>query len=91
MNTITIVGITASVCTGVSLIPQLVKVLKAKKAENVSMWMMIVLFAGLGFWVYYGILQKDPIIITSNSFSFIINLLLGIFSLKYKNKNHENN
>jgi MtN3 and saliva related transmembrane protein len=84
MTTETIIGITASVFTGVSLIPQLVKVVREKEAENVSLGMLAVLFAGLGCWVYYGILKEDWIIIISNSFSFIINLLLGIFSIKYK-------
>ncbi|MEO6358349.1 MAG: SemiSWEET family transporter [Ferruginibacter sp.] len=86
MDIITIVGIAASAATGVSLIPQLVKIIKEKKADAVSYGMLFILFAGLGLWVYYGILKKDWIIIISNSFSFTINLLLAVFSMKYKNK-----
>ncbi|MEP7165972.1 MAG: SemiSWEET transporter [Ferruginibacter sp.] len=88
MNTETISGVIASVCTAVSLIPQLLKLLKEKKAEDVSLGMLTILFAGLGLWVYYGILKNDWIIIVSNSFSFIINLILAIFTLKYKNENN---
>jgi len=84
MTTETMIGITASALTAVSLIPQLVKVIREKEAKNVSLVMLLVLSAGLGGWVYYGILKEDWIIIVSNSFSFIINLLLGIFSIKYK-------
>jgi len=84
MKTDTIIGIMASIGTAVSLVPQLVKVIKEKKADNISLGMMAILFAGLGLWVYYGILKKDWIIIISNSFSFIINLMLGIFAVKYK-------
>jgi len=87
MNTETIIGVAASACTAASLIPQLTKVVREKKAENVSLWMLLVLFAGLGLWVYYGILKNDWIIIVSNSFSFIVNLLLAVFTIKYKNKN----
>jgi len=86
MNIETIIGIAASVCTAASLIPQLIKVLKEKKAENVSMGMLLVLFVGLGLWIYYGLLKEDIIIIASNSFSFIINMLLAIVALKYKRK-----
>jgi len=46
----------------------------------------MVLFAGIGCWVAYGILKKDWIIITSNSFSFVINLVLTRFTVKYKAK-----
>ncbi|MEO6732045.1 MAG: SemiSWEET transporter [Ferruginibacter sp.] len=81
-----IIGIIASVCSAASLIPQLVKVLKEKKAENVSLVMLLILFAGLGLWIYYGVLKNDWIIILSNSFSFIINLLLAFFAIKYKQK-----
>ncbi len=87
MNTETIIGVAASACTAASLIPQLTKVLKEKKAENVSLWMLLVLFVGLGLWVYYGILKADWIIIISNAFSFIINILLAIFAMKYKKEN----
>ena len=86
MNTETIVGIAASIGTAISLVPQLVKVVKKKKAENISLTMMIILFAGLGLWVYYGILKNDVIIIVSNAFSFTINFLLGVFAWKYKKR-----
>ncbi len=87
MNNETIIGVAASACTAASLIPQLTKVLKEKKAENVSLVMLVVLFIGLGLWVYYGLLKKDLIIILSNSFSFIINVLLAIFAIRYKQSN----
>ncbi len=86
MNIETVIGIAASTGTAVSLIPQLIKVIKEKEAKNVSIMMMLILFAGIGLWIIYGILKNDWIIIISNAFSFIINLLLGIFTLKYKNK-----
>ena len=91
MNSETVTGIAASAFTAASLVPQLIKVLKEKKAENVSLWMLLVLFIGLGLWVYYGLLKKDIIIVISNAFSFIINILLGIYALKYKNKNSRSN
>jgi len=84
MNTETIIGIIASIGTGISLVPQLIKVIKEKKAGDISIVMMIILFAGLGLWICYGIIKKDWIIIISNSFSFLVNLMLGIFSAKYK-------
>ena len=84
MTAHTIIGLVASVCTGASLVPQLTKVLKEKNAENVSLLMLLVLFIGLGLWIYYGILKDDLIIIISNSFSFIINAILATYAIKYK-------
>lgn len=84
MNTVTIVGLVASVCTGLSLVPQLIKLIKEKKASDISVYMLVILFAGVGCWVVYGFLKKDWIIIISNSFSFVINMALTILTIKYK-------
>lgn len=70
-------GVAASAFTAASLIPQLVKVLKERKAESISLGMLLILFVGLGLWVYYGMLKSDLIIIISNSFSFVVNILLA--------------
>ncbi len=87
MKFITIIGVIASVCTAVSLVPQLVKLLKEKEADSISLGMLAVLFAGLGFWIYYGFLKEDLIIIISNCFSFLVNATLAGFAIKYKKKN----
>lgn len=79
-----LVGIIASVLSAVSMLPQLIKILKEKDAENVSMLMLSVLLAGLGMWIYYGTLIKDPIIIISNSFSVLLNLVLLFCAFRYK-------
>lgn len=86
MNITTIVGVVASICTAVSMVPQVIKLIKKKKADDISVLMLVVLFAGVGCWVAYGFLKKDWVIIISNSFSFIVNILLTILTIKYKTK-----
>jgi MtN3 and saliva related transmembrane protein len=80
-------GITAGIVTGVSLLPQLFKIIKNKKAEDISYFMLAVLITGLCGWVWYGIRKKDMPIIFTNAFSILINILTIIFSARYKNKN----
>jgi MtN3 and saliva related transmembrane protein len=82
----TIIGIAASVCTGGCLIPQLITILQKKKAENVSVGMLVVMFTGVSLWVVYGVYKKDWIIIISNSFSILINAIITILSIRYKLK-----
>jgi len=84
----TIVGLAASIATGYSQVPQLIKIFKEKQAESVSLWTVAVLFAGLAGWIWYGFLLKDWIIIISNMFSMVINILIAIFSIRYKKKNN---
>jgi MtN3 and saliva related transmembrane protein len=62
----------------------LFKIIKEKKAENISYFMLFILLAGIGGWFWYGILKEDYPIIITNGFSFIVNLLMIGFSIKYK-------
>ena len=79
-----VMGILASILTAISMLPQLIKMIKEKDAENVSILMLFVLLTGLGFWMYYGILIKDWIIIISNGFSVLLNVILLIYTVRYK-------
>jgi len=79
-----IVGIVAGILTAFSMLPQLLKILKEKKAENVSVWMPIVLILGLVLWTVYGVLKKDWPIIATNSFSISLNAVLMFFRYKYR-------
>lgn len=81
-----IIGIVAGIFTAVSLLPQLIKIIKEKKAKDLSYGMLIVLLVGLGCWVWYGILRTDFPIIVTNSFSFVVNSLMIVFTIKYKEK-----
>lgn len=78
-----IVGIVAGVFTAVSLLPQLIKILKEKKVEDLSTGMFVTLVIGLSLWVVYGIMRKDWPIIVTNGFSVIINLIILALSKKY--------
>lgn len=83
-NIILAVGITASVCSAISLLPQLIKIAKEKKAEAISLPMLGVLLLGLCTWIVYGIMKEDPVIIISNSISVALNIVTIILSIKYK-------
>jgi MtN3 and saliva related transmembrane protein len=85
MSIETLVGIGASVFTATSLLPQLIKLIKEKEAQGVSVAMLVVLFTGLALWIWYGFLKSDWIIIISNSFALIINFVIGALTIRYKN------
>ena len=84
INIENIIGIAASVCTAIATIPQLLKLLKEKKAENISMGMLLTLIIGLSLWVAYGWLKSDWIIIISNSISLLLNISVFILAVRFK-------
>ena len=84
MNSIQIVGFIAGIFTGISLLPQLFKIIREKETEDISLWMLLVLLAGLALWTIYGVLINDLPIIITNSFSIIINIIILFFRFRYK-------
>lgn len=88
MDWISIIGFIASVFSGISLLPQLIKLIKEKESKDLSFGMLGSLLIGLVFWVLYGCFKKDLIIIISNSFSLLLNVIISILSLKYKKKEY---
>ena len=81
-----VIGIAASIFTAGASIPQLVKLIREKKADDISSIMLFVLLAGLGLWTWYGFLKSDWILLASNSFSFLINSALLSLAFIYKRK-----
>ncbi len=86
MNTQTIIGVIASVCTAVSLFPQLVKIIRERKESDISYWMLAILITGLALWVWYGVMGKDYIIIVSNSISLLINISVLVLNIYFGKK-----
>ncbi|MCG2615116.1 SemiSWEET transporter [Terrimonas sp. NA20] len=86
METEQLIGIVAGVCTGISLVPQLVKIRKEKQAEGTSTVMLITLLLGLGGWIVYGVMRTDYPVIFTNAFSFIINIWIMCLSVKYSRR-----
>lgn len=83
MDITQIIGIVAGILTATSLIPQLIKIIKEKKADDVSPLMLIILLIGLGLWATYGFMKEDWPIIITNCFSFLLNTTVLIFRYKY--------
>jgi MtN3 and saliva related transmembrane protein len=86
VNLTEIIGLGAGICTSLSLLPQLIKLLKEKKAEDLSLFYLIILFVGIGLWIWYGILREDVPIIATNGFSLLLNGIVIVLGIKYKKK-----
>lgn len=84
MDTTQWIGITAGVLTASSMLPQVIKVLREKKAEEISIVMLLVLISGIGLWIVYGVMKKDMPIIVTNAFSLLVNIVLMILRIKYR-------
>lgn len=81
-----ILGLVAGGITSVAMLPQLIKVLKEKDVEDLSLLMIVFLISGLSLWVWYGFLKDELPIILSNAFAVLLNICLLICYFIYRKK-----
>lgn len=81
-----IIGIAAGICTAISLLPQLIKIIREKEARNISLFYLVILLAGLSLWIWYGILREDLPIIATNITSIVLNVAIIILGIRYKRR-----
>lgn len=80
------IGLFAGICTAISLLPQLIKIIRDKKANAISYGMLGILMLGLICWIIYGSMKNDYPIIFTNCASLLLNILIVIFTIKYKTR-----
>ncbi|RLJ03696.1 MAG: hypothetical protein DRP14_04715, partial [Candidatus Aenigmatarchaeota archaeon] len=56
MNHIIFIGLIAGTLTTISLLPQIIKILKLKETRDISLLWCITIFTGIFLWVIYGLL-----------------------------------
>ena len=71
-------GYFAAILTTAAFLPQLIKTLKTKKAEDVSSITLIMFICGVGSWIVYGYKISSLPILIANIITFILNLFILI-------------
>ncbi|MDN3605922.1 SemiSWEET transporter [Kaistella yonginensis] len=79
-----ILGLVAGGITSVAMLPQLIKVLKEKDVQDLSLLMILFLITGLSLWVWYGFIKDELPIILSNAFAVLVNICLLICYFKFR-------
>ena len=73
-----IFGYFAAFLTTAAFLPQLIKTLKTKKAEDVSLSTLIMFIIGVFSWIIYGYNISSKPILIANFITLILNLLILI-------------
>ena len=84
-----IFGYFAALLTTAAFLPQLIKTLKTKKADDVSSTTLIMFIIGVLSWIIYGYKIYSAPILIANLITLILNLLILISKLYFKNLNSE--
>ena len=85
MNSINIefFGYFAAILTTAAFLPQLIKTLKTKRAEDVSLITLIMFISGVASWIIYGYKISSTPILIANIITLILNLFILISKIYY--------
>ena len=76
-------GYFAAILTTTAFLPQLIKTLKTKKAEDVSLVTLIMFICGVGSWIIYGYTISSIPILIANIVTLILNFFILISKIYY--------
>jgi len=79
-------GYFAAILTTLAFLPQLIKTLNTKKAEDVSSITLVMFLTGVLSWIIYGYKISSTPILVANIITFILNLLILIFKISFSKK-----
>lgn len=80
----TVVGFVAGALTGTATFPQIAKIIKTKKVNELSLAMLVMFFVGGILWIFYGLAIKSWPVIIVNAVFTIGNIILITLKLKYQ-------
>jgi MtN3 and saliva related transmembrane protein len=63
---ISVLGFVAAALTSLSYIPQVQKAFPKDSTGDLSLKMLVALFAGLALWILYGLMVEDAVIVIAN-------------------------
>ena len=78
-----IFGYIAAILTTAAFLPQLIKTLKTKKADDVSLITLIMFIIGVLCWIIYGYKISSIPIFLANLITLILNLSILISKIYY--------
>ncbi len=83
---VNIIGFTAGFLMAVTMVPQIIKSLKTKSVEDISLLMLIIYVISALLWMIYGILIKSLPVAITDGFAFLVSSTQLYIKIKYTKK-----
>jgi len=82
--TMGVIGIVAGILILSGWVPQIARGYKTKRLNDVSSYLMILIFAGAALWLVYGIALDDVYIMGVNLAAMVLTMIVLSMKLKYE-------
>jgi MtN3 and saliva related transmembrane protein len=83
MDNLTILGLVAASLTTFAFMPQVLKIIATRETKDISLFMYLMLEAGISLWLVYGLLLWNLPLIFSNAASLTFTSIVLALKLKH--------
>jgi len=83
MSGLNLVASMAGICTTVSFLPQVMKVHRTKRTEDLSLPMYVIFSCGVSLWTLYGVMIRSWPVMIANGITFILSVYILIMKVRH--------
>lgn len=73
----------AAFCTTAAYVPQAIKILRTRHTKDISLGMYVLMTAGVGSWLIFGIMLESPSMMVANSITLMLSAVILIMKIRY--------
>lgn len=82
-SAVELVGFVAATCTTVAFLPQVAKIWRTRKTEDISLSMYVIFSTGLALWLAYGLLISAWPVVAANAVTLALAMFILGMKLRY--------
>ena len=79
-----LIGIVAGTLTTISFIPQLLRILRTRSADDISWGMFSVFAMGTTLWIVWGVGQRAVPVILANAITLLLTAVIMFLKWRYR-------
>ena len=84
MNSVTILGLAAALCTTISFLPQAIKTIRTKNTSGISLSMYALFAFGTLLWFLFGLFTSNIPVELANGITLLFATVILFYKIKYK-------
>ncbi|MFA5529298.1 MAG: SemiSWEET transporter [Thiohalomonadaceae bacterium] len=84
MDAVNALGLVAGSLTTLAFVPQVVKTLRTRSAEDISTFMFLLFSAGVFLWLLYGIALGALPVILANGITLVLALVVLLLKFRFR-------
>ena len=77
------IGFAAATCTTAAFVPQLIRIVRLRSAQDISLPTFLLFSVGVGLWLVYGLYSESSPIVVSNAVTLALSLSILAFKFRY--------